>query len=100
VQILCPVQPFMTVQNTDQPYLLAQTAMAQLKSAVHMVLSAAAEAGLRNSDISRLLGIYMGPDQKGRIPRKLLEIMEAEGVAKQDEKTEIWRLILPVAKDQ
>jgi len=87
----------MTVQNTDQPYLLAQTAMAQLKSAIHMVLSGAGEAGLKNADIGHLLGIYMGYDggHKGHIPRTLLAIMKTEGVAKQDETTEIWRLTCP-----
>jgi len=67
--------------------------MAQLKSAVHMLLREAGEAGLKNADIGRLLGIYMGHvEHEGHIPRTLLSIMEAEGVAEQDKTTKVWRL--------
>ena len=60
----------------DHPYLLAQTAMAQLKAAVHQVLGSAPAAGLKNSDIGRLLGIYMGhAEHEGHIPRTLLALM-------------------------
>jgi len=89
----------MTLQNTDQPYLLAQTAMAQLKSAVHMLLGEAGQTGLRNADIGRLLGIHMGHvEHEGHIPRTLLAIMEAEGVAEQDGTTKVWRLRFPVTE--
>jgi hypothetical protein len=77
----------------DQAYLLAQNAMAQLKAAVHQVLSSAPAVGLKNSDIGRMLGIYMGHvEHEGHIPRTLLAIMEAEGVVEQDKDTKSWRL--------
>ena len=81
------------MEKSHEPYLLAQTAMAQLKAAVHQVLSHGPEVGLKNSDIGRLLGIYMGHvEHEGHIPRTLLAIMEAEGVVEQDKDTKAWRL--------
>jgi hypothetical protein len=81
------------MEKCDQPYLLAQTAMAQLKAAVHQVLTQGPEDGLKNSDIGRLLGIYMGHvEHEGHIPRTLLAIMESEGVVEQDKETKAWRL--------
>jgi hypothetical protein len=82
----------MTKQNSE-PYLMAQTAMAQLKSSVHMILAEAGQSGLKNSDIGRLLGIYRGHvEHEGHIPRTLLALMEAEEVVEQDKATKIWRL--------
>ncbi|WP_166300899.1 hypothetical protein [Bradyrhizobium sp. 2S1] len=76
-----------------EPYFLAQTAIAQLKSAIHQVLSRAPEQGVKNVDIGRILGIYMGHvEHEGHIPRTLLAIMEAEGVVEQDKETKTWRL--------
>jgi len=81
------------MEKNDQPYLLAQTAMAQLKAAVHQVLSHGPAEGLKNSDIGRLLGIYMGHvEHQGHIPRTLLAIMESEGVVEQDKDTKSWRI--------
>lgn len=76
--------------NNSQAYLMAQTAIAQLKAAIHQILAASPD-GLKNSDIGRLLGIYMGHvKHEGHIPRTLLAMMEAEGVAVQDPKTKLW----------
>lgn len=84
---------------TEHPYHLAQTAMAQLKASVHMVLSKN-PIGMKNSEIGRELGIYMGHvEHEGHIPRTLLAIMEAEGVVEQDKKTKIWRLSPTSHKD-
>lgn len=83
--------------NSDHPYLLAQKAMAQLKAAIHMVLNDS-PAGLKNSEIGRVLGIYMGHvEHEGHIPRTLLAIMEAEGVVEQDGNTKVWTLRSPAA---
>ncbi|MEE9453515.1 MAG: hypothetical protein V3V13_03915 [Paracoccaceae bacterium] len=80
-------------REIGQAYKLAQTAMADLKSAVFLVLSEADSDGLRNADIGRTLGIYMGHvEHEGHIPRTLLAIMEAEGVVEQDKSTKLWRL--------
>jgi hypothetical protein len=77
---------------TENPYFMAQTAMAQLKAAIHILLTRNQD-GLRNSEIGRELGIYMGHvEHEGHIPRTLLSIMEAERVVEQDKKTKIWRL--------
>ena len=74
------------------PYLMAQAAMAQLKSAVHQLLSER-PSGMKNIEIGRTLGIYMGHvEHEGHIPRTLLAIMEAEGVVEQDRETKVWRL--------
>jgi hypothetical protein len=76
-----------------EPYLLAQAAIAQLKGAIHSVLAHAPEGGVKNVDIGRLLGIYMGHvEHEGHIPRTLLAIMESEGVVEQDKETKAWRL--------
>jgi len=80
------------MKQTDNPYYLAQSAMAELKSAIHLLLSDAPD-GLKNVEIGRALGIYTGHVRhEGHIPRTLLAIMEAEGVVKQDEETKIWKL--------
>ena len=80
-------------KNSAKAYLLAQSAMAELKSAVYLVLGDADSNGLRNADIGRALGIYMGHvEHEGHIPRTLLAIMEAEGVVEQDESTKLWRI--------
>ena len=77
----------------NNPYYLAQSAMAQLKTAVYMVLKNCGPDGLRNADIGRFLGIYMGhADHEGHISRTLLAIMEAEGVVEQDKKSKLWTL--------
>jgi len=79
--------------ETTQPYLLAQSAIAQLKAAVHQILAGGPQEGLKNSDIGRLLGIYMGHVRhEGHIPRILLGMMEAEGVVFQDASTKRWKL--------
>ncbi len=84
---------------TDNPYFMAQTAIAQLKAAIHILLKRKQD-GLRNSEIGRELGIYMGHvEHEGHIPRTLLAIMEAEGVVEQDKKTKLWRLA-PGATDK
>ncbi len=81
------------MDTRNQPYLMAQTAMAQLKSAIYSLLSEASGAGLRNSDIGRALGIYTGHvEHEGHIPRTCLALMEAEGVVEQDKATKLWRL--------
>lgn len=91
----------MTTPQSNHPYFLAQTAMAQLKAAVHIVLGNAGPAGLKNSEIGRLLGIYTGHvEHEGHIPRTLLAIMEAEGVVEQDKKTKVWCLRIHAASDE
>jgi hypothetical protein len=81
------------MKDMTEPYLLAQTAIAQLKGVIHHVLAHAPEEGVKNVDIGRLLGIYMGHvEHEGHIPRTLLAIMESEGVVEQDKETKAWRL--------
>lgn len=73
-------------------YLLAQEAMAKLRSAIHIVLEEAPR-GLSNAHIGRSLGIYSGHVRhEGHISRTLLALMEAEGVVEQDRETKLWRL--------
>lgn len=80
-------------QTKSEAYFMAQSAIAQLKASVRMVLEAAEPAGLRNADIGRTLGIYTGHvEHEGHIPRTLLAIMEAEGVVNQTPDTKLWTL--------
>ena len=66
-------------------YQLAQSAMAQLKTAVHTILLNGPADGLRNADVGKLLGIYAGHvGHKGHIPRTNLDLMASEGVVQQD----------------
>ena len=79
-------------------YHQSQQALAQLKSAIHSLLSQHYEAGLKNSEIGRLLGIYAGHvGHEGHIPRTLLAIMEAEGVVEQDSETKRWAIERTIA---
>ncbi|KUG11962.1 hypothetical protein BEI02_13340 [Elizabethkingia sp. HvH-WGS333] len=77
---------------TDSTYQLAQKALADLKSAIHILLNHAGENGLTNSEIGKTLGIYHGHsgNHEGHIPRALLEIMKTEGVVFQDASTKKW----------
>lgn len=69
----------------NNAYPLAQSAIADLKSAVYLVLADSGDDGLRNADIRRTLGIYSGHvEHKGHISRSLLAMMEAEGVVQHD----------------
>lgn len=76
-------------------YHLAQSALADLKAAVHEVLSSAPEDGLTNAQIGRMLGIYAGHiGHVGHIPRTLLGMMESEGVVAQNPLTKRWQIRL------
>lgn len=73
-------------------YILAQEAMAKLRSAVHLILEKAPR-GLTNARLGRSLGIYSGHvGHEGHISRTVLALMEAEGVVEQDKASKVWRL--------
>jgi hypothetical protein len=75
------------------PYHRAQTALADLKSAIYEVLSSGPEEGLTNAQLGRMLGIYAGHvGHEGHIPRTLLAIMEQEGVVEQNRETKRWSI--------
>ena len=82
--------------NTDnEAYATAQTAIANLKAAVRTVLENGPSEGLRNVDIGKRLGIYMGHvDHVGHISRTILAMLEAEGVAEQLPDGKAWRLVV------
>ncbi len=74
-------------------YHIAQTAMADLKSAVYLILKEAGVEGLLNVEIGKSLGIYQGHIRhEGHIPRTLLALMEEEGVVEQHAETKKWKL--------
>jgi len=79
--------------NTDT-YHLAQSAIADLKAAVHAVLSENSESdGISNAELGRTLGIYSGHiGHEGHISRTLLAVLESEGVAQQDNESKRWSL--------
>lgn len=60
-------------READEAYLMAQTAIAQLKSAIHVILAGDGTDGLRKTDLGRLLGIGRGDVRhKEYIPFTLL----------------------------
>ena len=76
------------------PYERAQHAVAQLKGAVYELLDSTAAEGLRNSEIGRALGIYMGHQgHQGHVSRTILAMMELEGVVVQDADTKRWQIM-------
>jgi hypothetical protein len=76
----------------NDAYLLAQDAMAKLRSAIYLILRDAPN-GLKNSEVGRSLGIYSGHvGHEGHVSRTVLALMAAEGVVVQDEATKIWTL--------
>jgi len=80
------------MNQPHHPYMVAQKAIAQLKSAIHLLLSQPPYE-LKNVEIGRLLGILTGHVRhEGHIPRALLAIMETEGVVEQNPSTKAWRL--------
>lgn len=77
----------------NQAYRLAQSALADLKAAVHLVLTDSPPEGLTNAELGRALGIYGGHvGHMGHISRTLLAMLETEGVAEQDQESKRWRL--------
>ena len=76
-------------------YQKAQRAIADLKSAIYDLLSCNPE-GLKNAEIGKQLGIYMGHSGEGRhlghIPRTLLEVMAAEGTVERNVESKLWTL--------
>jgi len=81
------------MEDFSAAYNLAQRAISDIKSAIHIILSTSKD-GLTNAEIGRLLGIYHGHSGKheGHISRVLLELMQTEGLIRQDTKTKKWTL--------
>ena len=77
------------------PYRKAQRAIADLKSAIHDLLTTNPQ-GLQNAEIGKRLGIYMGHSGEGRhlghIPRTLLEVMAADGTVERNADSKLWTL--------
>ncbi len=82
------------------PYRIAQTAMAELKTAVRMVVSSAGPSGATNATIGRALGIYAGHvGHEGHISRTILSMLESEGVVVQESESKAWRMKQTTAED-
>ncbi|MDD9997517.1 MAG: hypothetical protein OXQ89_07195 [Rhodospirillaceae bacterium] len=80
-------------ENSAHAYANAQHAIATLKSSIYRILLDAGNAGLRNVDVGRSLGINAGHiKHQSHIQRTLLAMMEKEGVVEQDPGTKYWRL--------
>jgi len=82
------------MKNETEAYNLAQRGMADLKTAVHMILIQAESDGLKNAEIGRKLGIYGGHDgqHQGHISRTILSMLGDEGVADQDKDSKKWKI--------
>ena len=79
--------------NDPLAYKMAQSAIAELKSSIYLLLSSCDDNGLSNAEIGRALGIYHGHiGHEGHIPRTLLAIMEHEGAVEQNAETKRWLL--------
>jgi hypothetical protein len=77
----------------EEAYALAQRAMADLKTAIYLILKNGPVQGMRNADIGRALGIYAGHvEHEGHISRTLLALMEKEGVVQQDPQSKLWTI--------
>lgn len=75
-------------------YLVAQEAMARLKSAVRHTLANGPAEGMTNVQIGKTLGIYAGHvGHVGHIPRTMLALLQDEGVVDQDPETKKWSLL-------
>lgn len=73
-------------------YHVAQRALADLKAAILATLLSGPPEGMKNHEIGRALGIYMGhAGHEGHIPRTLLEILREEGCVEQDPESKAWR---------
>ncbi len=80
-------------RNTSNAYQISQRAIADLKTAIHMILCDAPEEGMSNAKIGRALGIYQGHiGHEGHMPRTLLSLMENEGVVEQNSETKKWAI--------
>lgn len=74
-----------------EAYQIAQESITGLKSAVYLLLKGQGEKGLKNVQIGKALGIYMGHiGHEGHIPRTILALMESEGVVKQNKSSKKW----------
>ncbi len=74
-----------------EAYHLAQSAIADLKSAVYLALESAGSDGLSNAELGRSLGIYAGHvGHEGHISRTLLALLESEGVVIQEPESKRW----------
>ena len=81
------------MEEITHAYQLAQTSLANLKTAIRILLTNQSE-GLTNAQIGRSLGIYYGHSGKheGHISRVILEIMQVEGVVEQETASKKWKL--------
>lgn len=81
------------------PYQTAQQAMGLLKGAVIQLLARHYPNGLKNVDIGKCLGIYMGhKGHSGHIPRTILELLEHEECVVQNEESKVWTLAAEMAQ--
>lgn len=79
----------------SRAYILAQEAMARLRSSIHILLEESPR-GLTNAELGRALGIYSGHvGHEGHMSRTVLALMEAEGVVQQDSASKLWTLRRP-----
>ena len=79
--------------ESTRSYQLAQRALADLKIAVHEILTLGPEDGLTNAQVGRVLGIYGGHEgHEGHISRVILGLLESDGTAQQNEATKRWTI--------
>jgi hypothetical protein len=76
------------------PYQIAQHALADLKTAIYLLLKENSPHEIRNVDIGKLLGINHGHSGKHQdhIPRIILELLAQEGLVEQNSSNKKWKL--------
>lgn len=76
-----------------ESYLRAQHAFVELKASILEVLLDRHPAGVKNSELGKVLGIYAGHvGHVGHVPRTLLAMLQEEGLVYQDLATKCWHL--------
>ena len=81
-------------QVRREAYGRAQRAMLELKAAALSLLSTASSEGMKNSELGRSLGIYMGygGQHQGCLMRTVLDLLEQEGSVTQDSDSLTWSI--------
>jgi hypothetical protein len=81
------------MQHYSNSYFLAQQGLTLIKAAVVEILKNNYPNGLRNSQIGRALGIYMGHvGHEGHISRCILAMLEHESIVYQIQDNKEWKL--------
>ena len=82
------------VQERREAYGRAQNAILELKAAVLSLLSTAPSDGMKNCELGRSLGLYMGygGQHQGCLMRTILDLLEQEGSVVKEPDSQAWSI--------